>query len=308
MQGFATAIKRDVLLPEAVVKVFDWIRDRSHPLHALRKHALFRFLSRYFDPMIAWRLPSLPRPIYLRLVSNASVMLASSAQEASVRETFTALLRGLPKNVPPVFWDVGANIGWFGWLCAMVRPESEIVSFEPDAKNVQCLERTSRAWNLPAHRVVPCAVAEQAGRAKFFLDELTKATGTLEKDQLFNVLHYEGRPRQIEVTTLSLDEFLAEKNNSPSIIKIDVEGAELRVLQGAFRVLREHRPLLFFETFAHRDEILSLLQGHGYMSWDSDRRGDVGDATINFVAVAPEHSSSAMKALQALGYPIDFAQ
>ncbi|HEV2095862.1 MAG TPA: FkbM family methyltransferase, partial [Chthoniobacterales bacterium] len=161
---------------------------RLHVLHALRKQPLFRTMIRTLDPIISRRIPSFPQPISLRLLSHASLIADGGAQESSVRETFTAVLKALPETPSGVFWDVGANIGFFGWYCAAVRPDFMLVSFEPDTKNLRCLERTSRRWKLPNHVIVPCAVSEISGRTIFRVDELSGATGTLaQSGQNFNL-------------------------------------------------------------------------------------------------------------------------
>lgn len=132
-----------------------------HPLHALRKSSLFRGITRRFDPVIRWRSPLLARPIYLRLVSNASLIADLTRQEDSIRQTFLAILAALPPAAGGVFWDIGANIGIYSWQCAEARPDFHIVSFEPDTKNLECLRRTSAAWDLTEHDIEPSAVAEQ---------------------------------------------------------------------------------------------------------------------------------------------------
>jgi FkbM family methyltransferase len=287
------------------VNLFQSIRARSHPLHALRKLKFFQAIPRHFDPIIRWRTPRFPKPIYLRLVSHASLIFDAVAPEASIRETFTTLLRAFPRADSGPFWDVGANIGLYSWECAVSRPDFEIVSFEPDLKNLQCLRRTSRAWNLSRHTIVAQAVAEKTARAAFSPDDITGATGTLETtDQTFNALHYGRRSRLVEVDTISLDEFLRTGHHPPAIIKIDVEGAELRVLKGAATLIGEHQPVLFLEMFSRRNEILSYLKEFGYSVYDSDRREDISNDTTNIVAVVPEAWSSALAALSQLGYPI----
>jgi FkbM family methyltransferase len=289
-----------------LVNLFRAIRERSHPLHALRKLRTFQAIPRHFDPMISWRLPQFPKPVYLRLLSHASFIFDAAALEASVRETFTGILHALPQTSGATFWDVGANIGAYTWQCAVVRPDFEIVSFEPDAKNLQCLHRTSRAWNLPRHTIMPQAVAEKAARASFAPDDIAGATGTLEvTDQTFNAVHYGSSSRLIEVDTISLDEFLRTGHHPPAIIKIDVEGAELRVLKGAVVLIGEHRPVLFLEIFSHRHEIFSFLKEFGYSFYDSDRRQNLSDETTNIVALVPEQSLAAAAALSQLGYPVN---
>jgi FkbM family methyltransferase len=280
------------------------LRERMHPLHQLRKFKFFQAIPRYFDPAIMWRLPQLPRPICLRVISHASLMFDAATQEASIRETFVAVLRVLSRHGS--FWDIGANIGCFTWYCATTRPDFEIVSFEPDAKNTACLYRTSRVWKLPRHTIVPRAVAENTGPAVFFVDDLSGATGTLEEEaKTFNQFHYGRAPRQVQVDAVALDDFISGQGTPPSIMKIDVEGAEFRVLKGASNLISQFCPILFFETFTHREEIVTFLSKFGYQFYDSDRRQHPIDATVNFIAIVPDRCQPATIVLSELGYPID---
>jgi FkbM family methyltransferase len=279
--------------------------SRVHPLHRLRKSALFRGLTRKFDPVIRWRSPLLARPIYLRLISNASLIADPKHQEDSIRKTFVALLAALPDSPGGVFWDIGANIGLYSWCCAETRPDFHVVSFEPDTKNLACLRRTSAAWKLAAHEIVPRAVAEEVGRTTFYTDEISRATGTLEPAAgAFNATHYGAVPRGVEVETVSLDHLVAEGWAPPLIIKIDVEGAELRVLRGGGRLLPEHRPILLLEVFGDRPQTFALLEEFGYQCFDSDRHSAVTAETVNVVAVNREPDQSVTTALAGLGYPI----
>ncbi len=231
-------------------------------------------------------------------------MTGATDSEQSTHETFVTVLRALTDQ-STAFWDVGANIGHFTWLCASARPDFEIVSFEPDQKNLACLRRTSQRWGLLNHMIVPCAVAEKAGHSTFFSDPLSGATGTLEgSGKTFNALHYKADAEGIQVETTSLDDFLRTHETVPAVVKIDVEGAELRVLEGARQLIAQHQPILFFESFEHGDEIVSRLHQDGYRCFDSDRRANVSKETWNFVAVVPENRPGVTPALERLGYPL----
>src|ERR1043166_978692 len=285
------------------MRLFGWVRQRMHPLHSLRKFQFYQKLPRYFDPLVRRRLPDLPRPIYLRLFSHASLILDSTTQEHSIRETFCRVISALPRH-NAVFWDVGANIGWYSWLCAAFRPECAIVSFDPDQKNLECLRRTNEAWNLQNQIIVSCAVAEKSGSATFYLDEVTGATGTLEQQEIFTTTHYGAAPRTIETETISLDDF-ARDHQPPSIIKLDIEGTELSALRGGARLIERYQPILFLETFCQRREIFSYLTKSDYRLFDSERRGDVDHQTINLIAFVQDRFPSVAKDLLEMGYPIE---
>lgn len=231
-------------------------------------------------------------------------MAGATGFEESTYEAFVTVLRALPDK-GEAFWDVGANIGQFTWLCGTARPDWEIISFEPDGNNLACLRRTSQRWGLPRHVIVPRAVAEVSGRATFFSDPLSGATGALESsEKTFNSVHYNVDAERIEVETISLDDFLRTRQIAPALVKIDVEGAELRVLEGARSLIAEHQPILFYESFEHRDEMVALLRHGGYRCFDSDRRDNVTKETLNFIALVPERREGAAEALRHLGYPL----
>jgi hypothetical protein len=120
----------------------------------------------------------------------------------------------------------------------------------------------------------------------------------------FNFHHYRHRPPEIEVETISLDDFLTWGGTPPSLVKLNVEGAELRNLQGAAGILRNHRPILFYESFNHRVQILALLKVYRYLVFESDRHQVIEPATTSFIAVPNECAPAVTSALAALGYPI----
>ena len=285
------------------MRILESVRDRFHPLHRLRRSRWFQALSRRFDPLVKRQLPYLPRPIYVRLVSNASLVANASTQEIPIIQTFTNILRALPEK-DLIFWDVGANIGVYSWKCAASRPFCGIVSFEPDPKNAEALHKTSAAWKLRYHKIVEAAVAETNGHAAFHVDDISGATGSIERDlPKFNTTHYGVTPETIEVPTISLDSFLSA-NNPPTIIKIDVEGTEMRVLQGAAALIDKFHPILLIETFEHRGEIFDFLRSRGYQIFDSDRRTVPTEATFNILSVVPAQFPEAVGALARLGFPL----
>ena len=69
----------------------------------------------------------------------------------------------------------------------------------------------------------------------------------------------------IRVPSVTLDD-LVTYNRPPSIIKCDVEGAEVEVMRGAQRLIREHRPTLLCEVHSESStqQVTELLTGFGY--------------------------------------------
>jgi len=131
--------------------------------------------------------------------------------------------------------DVGANIGYYALLFARaVGPEGAVLCYEPEPDNLVELERTL-SWNGLANvRVLPVAVGDSDGEAFLArgVNGRVSANGGPPP------------PGAVTVPLRRLDTLLPE---GVDLLKVDVEGYEGRVLDGAERLLREHRPVLVVE-------------------------------------------------------------
>jgi len=141
------------------------------------------------------------------------------------------------------FVDVGANLGYFTLLAAKwSAPTGRIDAFEPDPINRQRLEAHLRENNLTDRvHIHPLAASSQSGEV-----ELThpQSAGTNHgMASIYKSLTGEGET--FKVATARLDTML---DGSPDLIKIDVEGAELSVIEGMEKLLRSaHPPRLIIE-------------------------------------------------------------
>jgi len=128
-----------------------------------------------------------------------------------------------------------------------------VAAFEAHPRNAAFLREHVRLNRLANVQVVEAAVARAPGRARFGGGTGT-GTGRLD-------------PRgDFEVEAVSLDAFCAGPDKGPDAVKLDVEGAELDVLEGSRQVLRGARPALFLSTHGpevHR-KCLDFLRPFGY--------------------------------------------
>jgi FkbM family methyltransferase len=150
--------------------------------------------------------------------------------------------------------DVGANVGYYTLLASvLVGPEGRVHAFEPEPRNAGFLRRHAQINRRRNVTVQQAAVSDRAGTGRF---DFGSGTGT----------GHLADAGALEVRTVRLDDYCAEHGLAPSAIKIDVEGAEMSVLQGARGTLERHRPILFLSTHgaeAHRAS-LAFLRGLGY--------------------------------------------
>jgi FkbM family methyltransferase len=154
-----------------------------------------------------------------------------------------------------VVYDIGANVGYFSLLAAVLTgPDGKVAAFEPLPRNIHYLKRHIQLNCLGNIEVIEAAVSDREGQAHFNLGA-SSAMGHIADEG------------EIEVQIVALDPLLDEgRLPPPDVIKIDVEGAEYEVLQGARKLLADHRPLLFLDTHnrqAHHDTI-ALLEELGY--------------------------------------------
>lgn len=180
------------------------------------------------------------------------------------------LLENSIKNIPkPTFIDIGANIGLISLYMLDKFPDLDVYAFEPSPYQHDLFEMTIKENKL-ADRVslYKSAVSNENGHIKFFKHNEANCSG----DGIKNT-NRGGAGDFIEVKTIKLDSWWEEKNKPKiDLIKIDVEGAEFLVFQGAINLITECKPVLFFEMqesnykFYDYDwkNILDLLEPAGY--------------------------------------------
>ncbi|WP_217633633.1 FkbM family methyltransferase [Thiocapsa roseopersicina] len=144
-----------------------------------------------------------------------------------------------------VFIDVGANQGLFSVHAAtLIGRGGRILSIEPNARLASALRRTKLLNDFDQMEVVESAVGDTSGVQDFFIPGLASGVGSIFASHAAQA----SVSKRTRVTIDTLDNLVkAAGLSSVDLIKIDVEGAELLVFQGAAETIRNHRPLLWFE-------------------------------------------------------------
>lgn len=189
----------------------------------------------------------------------------------NLEKTDPELIALVKKMVKPglTVWDIGANVGLFSFAAAhMAGKNGMVLSVEPDSFLVNLLRRSVSIQSLTNAPVnVLCtaisnnlAISEfsvaKRGRASNFL---TRSKGRSQSDGIRNTF-----PTMV----VSLD-WLLDYFSPPDLVKIDVEGAEFDVLDGAKRLLREVRPIIYCEIGRDKSKLIyELLQENNYTVFD----------------------------------------
>lgn len=150
--------------------------------------------------------------------------------------------------------DVGAHVGYYTLLASMLAGDTGSVwAFEPEPTNAAFLRQHMYLNHCRNVHVEEVAVSNSSGRARFVCG---KGSGTGHLDQ----------SGDMEVRTVRLADFCVAHGVRPTALKIDVEGAETEVLEGARDLIRSSRPVIFLSTHGpalHR-QCLSWLRDDGY--------------------------------------------
>lgn len=175
------------------------------------------------------------------------------------------LLARYPFKPGDIVFDVGAHIGRWARLALQFSPFILLYSFEPGPQAFEALKDTradavDKLFNL--------ALSNRLGEDTFFLlDSGTFLSGLISRP------FFAARYRQIQVPLETIDHFCEVRGiEKIEYLKIDTEGAELRILQGAHKMLSEHkiRALQFeygettYDAGVSLKQLIQLLHQEGY--------------------------------------------
>jgi FkbM family methyltransferase len=174
----------------------------------------------------------------LRFDAGADLRFLSGEYERPVQDRIASLVRS-----GDVCYDIGANLGFFSVLLArLAGPTGSVYAFEPVPQNVALIERNARLNQMATVKVQNVAVSNKDGSSELLL---ARHVGGAVLEEAGTPPDLAGR---LTVRTATLDKLVEDKEvPPPTFVKIDVEGAELAVLRGMQRVLRESRPTVVLE-------------------------------------------------------------
>jgi FkbM family methyltransferase len=183
-----------------------------------------------------------------------------------------ALIGRLPVREDDLFLDVGANRGQSILSLKRMRPDAEVVSFEPDPAMFRWLQ--ARFGQRAGVRLVNVGLGAEAARRTlhtpcyrgFAYDGLATFSAETARRYLSSDTLYGFDPAKLTVVeaeceTRTLDSFELK----PTFIKIDVEGLEHEVLAGGAFTLIANEPVLMVERFHDNPMLEPMLNALGYV-------------------------------------------
>jgi FkbM family methyltransferase len=193
-------------------------------------------------------------------------VIFNRSEPSQLREAERLAFRG------SVCFDVGAHAGLYSLLFS--TRARQVFAFEPFPRNLAWLVRTLSINRATNTQIVPWALSGTTGPMRFRSGE-HNSEGRLDPDG------------DISVFAITCDMFCDFHRVRPDLMKIDVEGAEAQVLQGASEILRAARPALLLSTHGDRakEDCFRILSDLGYGKPKPLDKSNLGDAN-EFAIVA----------------------
>ncbi len=171
--------------------------------------------------------------------------------------------------------DVGANVGWYtAKFLHTVGQQGFVIAIEPDPVNISKLKRIAELNNVPSNfKIVECAVSDAPGNLTLYLNSDSGANTIVPQ---LGLSYGDRAAGTVNVEVQTLDSILSNTlrpDQSIDLLKIDVERAELAVLQGSQELLTKRRvKSIFIEVTdvsdsAQRNQaslIDAMLRSFGY--------------------------------------------
>jgi len=177
--------------------------------------------------------------------------------------------------------DVGANVGWTILNLARLSKTGTVFGFEPDPFNYDRCRENVALNDLKNISLFPIGLSDVSAQLNMEV--------RVESNRGGNRISTSSSGHKVDV--VRLDDFDPVKSiGRIHLIKIDVEGYELNVLEGGAALLRQHHPVLFIEMDDNNlkdqghsaKELIVFLNNSGYGNITSADDGHIVSSTDNF--------------------------
>jgi FkbM family methyltransferase len=155
----------------------------------------------------------------------------------------------LARHLKPggVFYDIGANVGFFATLAGrLVGAEGKVYAFEPNPLCARQVRKNAGLNGFTYVEVVEAAVSSSSGRTKLRLGAITGGSSIVGAGL-----------EDIEVALVAIDDFIRDRQaRGPTVVMIDAEGAEIEVMKGMKDAVARFRPVILCEVHWIGEEFL----------------------------------------------------
>jgi len=204
-------------------------------------------------------------------VNTTDIGVAEPLIKAGIYEEFETEVFKKLLTSNTTFIDIGANIGYYTLLSSDIIKKGYIYSFEPVITNYELLVKNVNLNDLKNVKIFQKAISYKNGKVKIFIDEKNLGNHSLAENNIVD----KSKSEFFEVETITLDSFIKtfkEYIDGNIVIKIDTQGAEGLVLEGAqnllvmndLKILMEFWPNGLKNMGTDPLELLNKLEKYGF--------------------------------------------
>jgi FkbM family methyltransferase len=183
--------------------------------------------------------------------------ISPRAQMLGIYETPASKILEKELKDARLFIDVGTHVGYYTLLASKIA--KEIISIEPNPFNYKLLKFNLKINKIKNAYALNIAASNYNGESGIFIPKLKGKIAT-DESRLDNNIS------KIKIKVVKLDDLLLKIRKNPDVIKIDVEGSEIQVLEGLQETLRKGVKCLMIEVHSeeNKSEVISFLKSLGY--------------------------------------------
>jgi FkbM family methyltransferase len=145
--------------------------------------------------------------------------------------------------------DIGANIGYYTLIAAQLVGSGTVYAFEPEPDNYKILCKNIKINNYDNVVAIQQAVSNKKGRSEFYIDKFDISGNSLSFATRLDSSNKSAEINSVWIETITLDDFFSRLSEHVKIdiIKMNAEGAEGLVFEGAKATLTRNKPKVFME-------------------------------------------------------------
>ena len=170
-----------------------------------------------------------------------------------------------------LFFDCGANFGFYSLFVASIQKNNKVFSFEASSTTFKDLKKNINLNNLQNIQPINLAISETKDLEIFFKESKNDWESSMKSNN-FDVL------KTTKIKTITLDSFLENKDiifpEYNIIIKLDIEGNEMNAIRGAKNLLKKYSPMIIIEfskfiTFEDYKILNEFIEENDYIIYDT---------------------------------------
>jgi FkbM family methyltransferase len=242
-------------------------KDQIIKLFSKRKHNIYPYIYNLDEPSL--------HSSDIKFVINNPIEAFRICQWGGERDYVLSMLNSLKKD--DIFLDIGSSVGLISVLAAKILDDGIVISIEPEPENAKSLVNNYSINSLVNFKILQIAVGDIRTKMDLFSSGSNSFSPSLKQVNGIN--------RTITVCVDTVDN-LIDRNliPIPTVIKIDIEGAEMMALKGMGNLLNSNnRPRLIYleihpgflsEFNTNTNEILNFVELANYKVIERINRDD----------------------------------